>query len=105
MDEIEKNQVDIVNIVNIAPLSRKEEVKFYYNREERLKKFRRGVNTRKRGLFRKRRKGLIIIFIDLFIIALVLYFLNKPVKVYTKKSFQQSMANIKQSFGSEQRVC
>ena len=62
-------------------------IRFHYNREERLKKLRSVRESRKPRLLANRRiRSLIIIFIDLALIALVLYFLNRPANVYMKRS-------------------
>ena len=63
----------------------KENIKFYYNREERLKKLRNIKEPKKTRLLSNRRiRTLLIIFIDLLIISLVIYFLN----IIFKKLFQ-----------------
>ncbi len=64
----------------------KENIKFYYNREERLKKLRNIKEPKKTRLLSNRRiRTLLIIFIDLLIISLVIYFLNKPTNLYLQK--------------------
>jgi hypothetical protein len=70
----------------------KDKITFYYNREERLKKLKniRG-EKRKRILANRRIRSLIIIFIDLLIIALVIYLINKPANVYLQKSINEEL--------------
>jgi hypothetical protein len=64
----------------------RQELRFYYSREERLKKLRGLTEPRKMGLFgKKRRRGLLIIFADIVLLAVVIYFINKPVNVFMKK--------------------
>ncbi len=63
-----------------------EGITFYYNREERLKKLHRIVESNSKGFFKtKRSRRLLILFIDIIIIAVVLYVVNKPTNVYEKK--------------------
>ena len=62
------------------------ELKFHYSREERLQK--RHLPSFERNaflFFRKKRRGLLIIIIDIFLIALVFIFLNKPTNVFLQK--------------------
>lgn len=68
------------------PSSDKQELKFYYSREERLKKLRGLTEPRRMGLFnKKRRRGLIIIFVDIVLIAVVMYFISRPANIFMKK--------------------
>ncbi len=62
------------------------ELKFHYSREERLRK--RHLPSFERNaflFFRRKRRGLLIIIIDIFLIALVFIFLNKPTNVFLQK--------------------
>jgi len=62
------------------------EMKFHYSREERLRKRHHPPYDRKSGsLFRKKRRGLIIIFIDVILIAIVLFYIIKPANVILTK--------------------
>jgi hypothetical protein len=79
----------------------REEAKFHYDREQRLKRFHRST-TRRRSLRvgKKRRRNLLIIFIDLLIIALVYYLINRPANVYLEKeerdvSFELNVTGIR----------
>jgi hypothetical protein len=78
-----------------------QEVKFHYDREQRLKKFHRSKTGRRSlRLGKKRRRNLIIIFIDLIIIALVYYLINRPANVYLEKeehdvSFELNVTGIR----------
>ncbi len=63
-------------------------VKFYYNREERLKKIKRDYSTkRSRFLFlsKRRTRSLLIIFVDLILISIVIYLMNRPINVFMQK--------------------
>jgi len=85
----EKKEAGAVRIVGNSEVREEENggLRFHYNREERLKKLRSVRESRKpRFLANRRIRSLIIIFIDLALIALVLYFLNKPANLYMKKS-------------------
>ena len=64
----------------------KERIKFYYNREERLKKL-RSVSERKRTFFfvNRRVRSLLIIFVDLVLISVLIYFLYKPNNIYIQE--------------------
>jgi hypothetical protein len=62
------------------------ELKFYYSREERLRK--RHLPSFERNaflFFRRKRRGLLIIIIDIFLIALVFIFLHKPANVFLQE--------------------
>jgi hypothetical protein len=60
--------------------------RFHYNREERLKKRHIPSGVKRGFLFsRRRRRGLIILIVDLLLIALVLYYLNRPTNVYLEQ--------------------
>ncbi len=62
------------------------ELHFHYSREERLKKLRTGyVPERRRFFSRKTRRGLFIILVDILLVALVFYLLNRPANVYIEK--------------------
>ena len=62
------------------------ELKFYYSREERIRKRLRPPYDRKRSfLFRKKRRGLIIIVVDVILIAIVLFYIIKPANVLLTK--------------------
>jgi len=62
------------------------ELKFHYNRNERLKKLHhQPLERRGRPLSRKRKRGLLIIIVDLFLIALVFYYVNKPANVFLEE--------------------
>ncbi len=70
----------------------KDKITFYYNREERLKKLKNIRGKKRRRILANRRiRSLIIIFIDLFIIALVIYLINKPANVYLQKSVNEEL--------------
>ncbi len=81
--------------------SDREEVKFHYDREQRLKRFRRSTaGGRSLRIGKKRRRNLIIIFIDLIIIALVYYLINRPANIYLEKeehdiSFELNVTGIR----------
>jgi len=61
-------------------------VKFYYSREERLKKLKRGIGSKKARFFSKKgNKRLFIIIFDLILLLVVIYFFNKPANVYLEK--------------------
>jgi hypothetical protein len=62
------------------------ELKFHYSREERLRKRHRPPYDRRGSFFfRRRRRGLIIIVVDIFLVALVLFYMNKPANVLIQK--------------------
>ena len=62
------------------------ELKFHYSRAERLRKRHRPPFDRKSSLlFRRKRRGLIIIVVDIFLVAIVLFYLNKPANVLIQK--------------------
>jgi hypothetical protein len=62
------------------------DLKFHYDREARLKKLHRPSTEKgKRHFSRKKRRGLLIVIVDLLLIALVLYYLNKPTNVFLEK--------------------
>lgn len=62
------------------------EIRYYYNREERLKKLRREYASSTPRFFRtKRSRILLILFIDIIIIAIVGYIINKPTNLYLTK--------------------
>jgi hypothetical protein len=64
----------------------REALHFHYIREERLKKLRIKKEPKRPRIFANRRiRSLIIIFIDLVLVALVIYLLNKPVNLYLKE--------------------
>lgn len=66
--------------------SGRSEPKFYYNREERLKRLGRRIDTKRLRLLKRRRlRGFFILLIDLFLIATIFYFLNKPANLYMKQ--------------------
>jgi hypothetical protein len=73
---------------NIEKLKR-EGIKYHYDREERLKKLRRGQDRKRaRTLSKRRIRTLLIILVDLFIISLVFYILNKPSNIYLEKNIE-----------------
>jgi len=62
-------------------------VKFHYNRGRRLSKLKTGKPARKLRIFSKgRTRSLLIILIDIILIALLIYILNKPTNLYLEKS-------------------
>jgi len=62
------------------------ELHFHYSREQRLKKLRSGyVPERRRFFSRKTRKGIFILLVDILLVALVFYLLNRPANVYLEK--------------------
>ncbi len=62
------------------------ELHFHYNREERLKNIRSGyVPERRRFFSKKSRKGIFILLVDILLVALVFYLLNRPANVYLEK--------------------
>ena len=62
------------------------DLKFYYSREERIKKRHKPYSDRRSGfLSRKKRRGLIIIGIDVILIAIVLFYIIKPANVLLTK--------------------
>jgi hypothetical protein len=67
--------------------SGKPDLKFHYNRETRLKRMHRSSTEKgKRPFSRKKRRGLLIVIVDLLLIALVLYYFNRPTNVFLEKS-------------------
>jgi len=65
-----------------------DDLKFHYNREERLKKLRRvyeDTGKRKRLFTRRKNRILLIFLVDLIIISAVGYFLTKPANIYIKE--------------------
>ena len=61
-------------------------LKFYYSREERIRKRHKPYSDRRSGfLSRKKRRGLIIIGIDVILIAIVLFYIIKPANVLLTK--------------------
>lgn len=70
-------------------MEEKEGVKFYYNRNERLRKLRQetgGKRRRFRFLTKRRTRSLLIILVDLLLISGVMYMLNKPANIYIQKT-------------------
>ncbi len=70
-------------------MEEKEGIKFYYNRNERLRKLREVTGERRRRfrfLAKGRTRGLLIILVDLLLISGVMYMLNKPANVYMQKT-------------------
>ena len=67
---------------------KKEGYTYYYSREERLKKLKtvEGRKRRPRFFSNKKTRNLLIILIDLFLIAVVMYLLNKPANIYLQKN-------------------
>jgi len=67
--------------------SEKDNIVFYYNREERLKKLKALIDKKKRpGIFKKGgKRTLLVILIDIVIVSLFIYFLNRPTNLYQKK--------------------
>jgi len=62
------------------------EMHFHYSREQRLKKLRSGyVPERRRFFSRKTRRGIFILLVDILLVALVFYLLNRPANVYIEK--------------------
>ena len=61
---------------------------YHYSREERLKKLRilQGRKRNPRIFSNKKKRNLFIIIIDLLLIAIVMYILNKPANVYLQKN-------------------
>jgi len=77
---------------HIEPSPGKQEIRFYYSREERLKKLRGLAEPRRMVLYgKKRRRGLIIIFADIVLIAIVMYFISKPVNIFVKKPIEDRL--------------
>jgi len=67
-------------------LKDRDSLKFHYNREERLKKLKRDVGTHKGKFFsKKRNRSFVVIIVDIFILCIVAYLLNKPANVYLEK--------------------
>ncbi len=68
-------------------LNPEQDLIFYYNRDERLKKLHRTLETKHTGFFKsKRSRRLLVLFIDIVIIAVVIYIINRPTNVYEVKS-------------------
>jgi hypothetical protein len=66
---------------------KREELHFHYSREERLKKLRMKKEVKRPRILANRRiRSLIIIFVDLLLVGLAIYLLNKPVNLYLKES-------------------
>ena len=67
---------------------KKEGYTYYYSRGERLKKLKTLESRRRKPRFfsNKKTRNLLIIFIDLFLIAIVMYLLNKHANIYLQKS-------------------
>ncbi len=64
----------------------KSEIKYYYSREERLKKLRRGYTSQTPRFFRRKRSRiLLILLVDIFLISIVAYLINKPANLYVTK--------------------
>jgi len=61
---------------------------YYYSREERLKKLKtpEGGKRRPRFFSNKKTRNLLIILIDLFLIAVVMYLINRPANIYLQKN-------------------
>ena len=57
---------------------------YYYNREERLKKLKTLIAEKKRpGIFKKgNKRTLLVILIDILLISLFIYFINRPTSFY-----------------------
>jgi hypothetical protein len=65
--------------------SEKEKIRFYYNREERLKRLRSTEARKKfRFLANRRVRSLLIIFVDLILISVLVYLLNRPTNLYVQ---------------------
>lgn len=76
------------------PSSFEEGPTYHYDREARLKRVHRDLypETGRRKLFRRKRtKGLLIILIDLVLIAVVYYFISKPVNVFLEKTVESTI--------------
>jgi hypothetical protein len=67
---------------------KKEGYTFHYSRENRLKKLKtQGLERRRPRVFsNKKTRSILIILIDLVLIAVVMYLLNKPANVYLQKN-------------------
>ena len=67
---------------------KKEGYTYYYSRGERLKKLKtlEGRKRKPRFFSNKKTRNLLIILIDLFLIAVVMYLLNKPANIYLQKN-------------------
>jgi hypothetical protein len=67
---------------------KKEGYTYYYSRGERLNKLKtlEGRKRKPRFFSNKKRRNLLILLIDLFLIAVVMYFLNKPANIYLQKN-------------------
>jgi hypothetical protein len=66
-----------------------EGVKFYYDRGRRLSKLRTGKPGKKFRIFSKgRTRTILIILIDIILIAILMYILNKPTNLYLEKSVE-----------------
>lgn len=80
---------------HIEPSPDKLELRFYYSREERLKKLRGSTGPRRMSLFSKKRsRSLIIIFADIVLIAIVMYFISKPVNIFVKKQVEDRLYEV-----------
>jgi hypothetical protein len=65
-----------------------EEPSYHYSREARVRRVHRDLypETRKRRwIHKKRTRGLFVILIDLFLIAVVFYFISKPANIFLEK--------------------
>ncbi len=73
------------------PVLEQQGVKFYYDREHRLRKLKTGKPTRRKIRFfsKGRTRTLLIIFIDIILIAVLIYILNKPTNLYLEKSVDE----------------
>jgi hypothetical protein len=66
--------------------SRNPDLKYHYDREQRLKKLHRPYHDKGGKPFSKRkRRGLIIVVVDLLLIAAVMYYLVRPANVHLDK--------------------
>ena len=61
---------------------------FHYSREARLKKLKtRGYDRKRPRVFsNKKNRSILIVLIDLVLIAVVMYLINKPANVYLQKN-------------------
>ena len=61
---------------------------FHYSREERLKKLKTYRSGKRRPLIfsNKKNRSFLIVLIDLILIAVVMYMINKPANVYLQKN-------------------
>jgi hypothetical protein len=71
------------------PTLEQQGVKFYYDREHRLSRLKTGKPPRKIRFFSKgRTRTLLIILIDIILIAILIYILNKPTNLYLEKNVE-----------------